>query len=104
MQANHNADHHPVCPLHQHKRSLGGSAARPDQTAATSSGPGPTNPSTPPERIMLALLCAAMATVVMTGLMLADKASWPAALIVGLGAGGATLVGVITFLGRSNSS
>ncbi|MFB9201129.1 hypothetical protein ACFFV7_08010 [Nonomuraea spiralis] len=45
-----------------------------------------------------------MATIVMTGLMLADKASWPASLIVGLGAGGATLVSVLTLLGRTNSS
>ncbi|MEU1728216.1 hypothetical protein [Nonomuraea sp. NPDC005692] len=75
--------------------------AKPDATAARSSDPALANPSTPPERIALAMLCAAMATVVMTGLMLADKASWPASLIVGLGAGGATLVGVLTLLGRT---
>ncbi|TDD00577.1 hypothetical protein E1292_28395 [Nonomuraea deserti] len=78
--------------------------AKLDATAARSSGPAPANPPTPPERITLALLCAAMATIVMTGLMLADKASWPASLIVGLGAGGATLVSVLTLLGRTNSS
>ncbi|MCF6470729.1 hypothetical protein FAF44_20355 [Nonomuraea sp. MG754425] len=77
--------------------------AKPDATAAKSSDPASANPPTPAERIALALLCAAMATVVMTGLMLADKASWPASLIVGLGAGGAALVSVLTLLGRTNS-
>ncbi|GII85636.1 hypothetical protein Ssi03_36260 [Sphaerisporangium siamense] len=52
------------------------------------------------ERALLALLCAAMVTAVMTGLRLADHASWPQALGIGLGAGGATLLGVISLLNR----
>ncbi|WP_424534213.1 hypothetical protein ACOZ38_28380 [Sphaerisporangium viridialbum] len=39
------------------------------------------------ERSLLALVCSAMITTIMTGLRLADDASWPQALSIGLGAG-----------------
>ncbi|MET8389370.1 hypothetical protein ABZV14_40975 [Streptosporangium canum] len=54
------------------------------------------------ERAVLTLLCAVMAGALTTGLMLADHASWPQALMVGLGAAGVTLLGVITVLRRDN--
>lgn len=76
------------CPLHHPSPA----SSAPDTPAG--------GPAVPSERIMLALLCSALAAIVMTGLMLADNASWPAALIVGLGAGGATLLGVLTLFGR----
>ncbi len=53
------------------------------------------------ERILLTFLCAIIATAIITGLMLADGSTWPNALIVGLGAGGGTLVGVTSLISKS---
>ncbi|MFI7424516.1 hypothetical protein [Nonomuraea sp. NPDC049684] len=53
------------------------------------------------ERTLLTFLCAIIAMAITTGLMLADKATWPNALIVGLGAGGGTLIGVSSLIDKS---
>ncbi|GAA4598129.1 hypothetical protein GCM10023194_74850 [Planotetraspora phitsanulokensis] len=54
------------------------------------------------ERALMALTSSGLAATVMTSLMLADGASWPHSLIVGLGAGGGVLVGIVTILGRGD--
>ncbi|MEV5895907.1 hypothetical protein [Nonomuraea fuscirosea] len=55
------------------------------------------------ERTLLTVLCGIIATAIITGLMLADGATWPNALIVGLGAGGGTLVGVTSLMSKNKA-
>lgn len=52
------------------------------------------------ERALMALIGSGLAATVLTALMLADGSSWPRALVVGLGAGGAVLLGIVTLVGR----
>lgn len=52
------------------------------------------------ERALMALMGSGLVTTLMTALMLADGSSWPRALVVGLGAGGAVLLGIVTLLNR----
>ncbi|MFI6396443.1 hypothetical protein [Nonomuraea sp. NPDC050540] len=47
------------------------------------------------------MTCAGLVATVLTALMLADGSSWPQALIVGLGAGGAAILGALTLVGRN---
>lgn len=48
-----------------------------------------------PERVVLIALAVVAAVSIATALMLADGSTWPAALLCGLAAGGATLWGLL---------
>lgn len=54
----------------------------------------------PPEKSLLIALSVVVATSVATALMLADGSTWPASLLTGLAAGGATLWGLLGWFGR----
>ncbi|MGW4412650.1 hypothetical protein ACWEJ6_52280 [Nonomuraea sp. NPDC004702] len=54
-----------------------------------------------PERVILTGLAVIMTVSIATALMLADRATWPAALLAGLAAGGATLWGLLGWFGRA---
>ncbi|MEV0996857.1 hypothetical protein [Nonomuraea sp. NPDC050202] len=49
---------------------------------------------------MLIVIAAICTISIATGLMLADGSTWPAALLTGLAAGGATLWGLLGWFGR----
>jgi hypothetical protein len=53
-----------------------------------------------PERVVLTMLAAVAAISIATALMIADGSTWPAALLCGLAAGGATLWGLLSWFGR----
>lgn len=53
-----------------------------------------------PERTLLTALAVVAAISVATALMLADGATWPAALLGGLAAGGGTLWGLLGWFSR----
>ncbi|GGO62990.1 hypothetical protein GCM10012289_08860 [Nonomuraea cavernae] len=52
------------------------------------------------ERAILIALAAIAATAIAAALMLADGSTWPAALLTGLAAGGATLWGLLGWFAR----
>jgi hypothetical protein len=54
---------------------------------------GPSNANQMPLRWALILLLAGLATAVVGGLTVVQSGSWPAALLAGLAAGGATVLG-----------
>ncbi|MDR8411314.1 hypothetical protein MTP10_21590 [Nonomuraea sp. 3-1Str] len=54
-----------------------------------------------PERVILIVLAAVAAIAIAAALMLADGSTWPAALLTGLAAGGATLWGLLGCFGRN---
>ncbi|MEV1002633.1 hypothetical protein [Nonomuraea sp. NPDC050202] len=54
----------------------------------------------PAERVVLVALAVVAAITIAAALMLADGSTWPAALLTGLAAGGATMWGLLGWFGR----